>query len=93
MLTHFQAEIARANGYVRHLVWLEHRAGTCLDGGLRIAKFDLTTMRTGRDLVPVERIWQFAVREIALQMGRASGELVLPKRETGEAAFFPASRG
>jgi len=72
---HFQAEIARANEYLRHLVWFEHRAGTCLDGRLRVAKFDLTTMRT------------------ALQMGRASGELVLPKRETGEVAFFSCIEG
>jgi hypothetical protein len=35
-----------------------------------------------------DRIWDFAVSEIALQLGKPSNELLLPNRESLEAIFF-----
>jgi len=93
---YFQEEIANANDYLTHLVWFQDRVGTCLDGALhdwidirkRRAEVDWTAVRAGVDLVPKERIWHFALHEIAIQVGRVPAELVLPNRETSEAAFF-----
>ena len=40
------------------------------------------------DAVPVDRIWDFAVNEIARQVGKPANELLLPNRQAIEAAFF-----
>jgi hypothetical protein len=40
------------------------------------------------DLVPVDRIWNFAVTEIGRQLGKPASELLLPNRQAIEAAFF-----
>jgi len=93
----FQNEIATINGYLTHVIWFEDRVDTHLEGRLvdwinirrRRAKLDLTAaIRAGIDLVPVDPIWNFALNEIARQIGKPSSELLLPKREDIEALFF-----
>jgi hypothetical protein len=91
----FQKEIAVANGYLTHVIWFEDRVDTYLEGRLcdwidirrRRSKRDpLAAIRAGVDLVPVDRIWDFAVTEIARQIGKS--ELLLPNRQAIEMAFF-----
>jgi hypothetical protein len=93
----FQMEIATINNYVTHVIWFEDRVDTHLDGRLRDritiwrrgTKLDLAAViRAGIDLVPVDRIWSFAVNEIARQVGKPANELLLPKREAIEGAFL-----
>ena len=88
---------ATTNGYLTHLIWFEDRVDTHLEGRLvdwiniwrRRAKLDLAAaIRAGIDLVPVDPIWNFALNEIARQIGKPSSELLLPKREDIEALFF-----
>jgi hypothetical protein len=93
----FQKEIAVTNGYLTHVIWFEDRVDTYLEGRLcdwidirrrRSKRDDSVAIRAGVDLVPTDRIWNFAVDEIALQRGKPASELVLPNRQAIEAAFF-----
>jgi hypothetical protein len=93
----FQLEIATINGYLTHVIWFEDRVYTHLDGRLcdwitiwrRRPKLDqVAVIRTAVDLVPVDQIWDFAVNEIARQVGKPANELLLPNRQAIEVAFF-----
>ncbi len=93
----FQHGISTINDYLTHLIWFEDRVDTYLDGRLCdwIAiwrgrpKLNLeAAIRAGVDLVPVDRIWNFAVTEIGRQLGKPASELLLPNRQAIEAAFF-----
>jgi hypothetical protein len=93
----FQHEIATINGYLSHVIWFEDRVDTYLEGRLcdwiRIwrsrPKLDqAAVIRTAVDLVPVDRIWDFAVKEIARQLSKPASELLVPNRQAIESAFF-----
>jgi hypothetical protein len=93
----FQKEIAVTNCYLTHVIWFEDRVDTYLEGRLcdwidirrrRSKRDDSVAIRAGVDLVPTDRIWNFAVSEIALQLGKPASELLLPDREPIEVAFF-----
>jgi hypothetical protein len=93
----FQKEIAVTNGYLTHVIWFEDRVDTYLEGRLcdwidirrrRSKRDDSVAIRAGVDLVPTDRIWNFAVSEIARQVGKPTIELLLPNRGAIEAAFF-----
>jgi len=92
-----QKEVAIANGYSAHIIWFEDRVDTYLEGRLcdwidiwrRRTKLDqAAVIRAGVDLVPVDRIWDFAVSEIARQLGKPANELLLPNRQVIETDFF-----
>ena len=93
----FQHEIATINRYLTHVIWFEDRVYTHLDGRLcdwitiwrRRPKLDqAAVIRTAVDLVPVDQIWDFAVNEIARQVGKPANELLLPNQQAIEVAFF-----
>ncbi len=93
----FEIEIATANRYFAHVRWWKDRVDTHLDGLLadflertgRRTERDLgPAIRAGVDLVPVDRIWEFAVNEIGRQLGKPSSELLMPNREAVEMMFF-----
>jgi hypothetical protein len=94
---YYEAEIAAENGYLTHVIWFEDRVDTHLDGRLcdwitiwrDRPKLDQTAViQAGVGLVPVDPIWDFAVNEIARQVGKPASELLLPNRQAIEAAFF-----
>jgi hypothetical protein len=98
---YFEIEIATVNGNFLHVVWWKDRVGTHLDG--RLADFlDITRKRKGPDLtpaiqasvdlVPVQRIWDFAIAAIARQLAKPPNELLLPDRDAAEANFFAMVR-
>jgi len=83
----FQHEIATINGYLKHEIWFEDRVGTYLDGRLcdwitiwwgRPKRDQAAVIRAGVDLVSTDRIWSFAVNEIARQIGKPPNDLLLP---------------
>jgi len=93
----FQNEIAAINGYLTYVIWFQDRVDTYLEGRLcdwidirrRRSKRDpLAAIRAGVDLVPVDRIGDFAVNEIARQIGKPANDLLLPNRQAIEVAFF-----
>jgi hypothetical protein len=89
--------MATINGHLKHAIWFEDRVDTHLDGRLcdwiniwrRRSKLNLeAAVRAGIDLVPVDRVWDFAGNEIARQIGKPPNDLILPNRQAIEAAFF-----
>jgi len=93
----YEREIAIANGYLANVIWFEDRVDTHLDGRLcdwvtiwrsRPKLDQAAVIRDGIDLVPVDRIWDFAVNEIARQVGKPASELLIPNRQAVEAVFF-----
>ena len=70
------------------LIWKEGFAiGSDIWRG-RPKRDQAAVIRAGVDLVPIDRIWDFAVNEIARQLGKPASELLLPNRQAIEAAFF-----
>jgi hypothetical protein len=91
---HFELEIARSNNHLTRVVWFEDRVHTFLHrlGDLierrNKTKLDVAAIKAGVDLAPVDRVWNFALKEIAHQLGKLPGELLLPDRNAIEATFF-----
>ena len=94
---YYEREIAAANGYLTYVIWFEGRVDTYLDGRLcdwidnwrcRTNLDQAAVIRAGVDLIPVDRIWNFAMNEIARQIGKPVSELLLPNRQAIEAVFF-----
>jgi len=90
----FELEIATLNRYSQHVRWLEDQVEFFLE---RLA-YSIATdkkkdhrelaIRTGVNLVLVDRIWKFAITEIAGQLAKTPDELLLPDRDDIEATFF-----
>jgi len=93
----FQREIAVKNGYLTRINWFEDRVSTYLECRLagwieskgRTAEIDMAAaVRASIDLVPVDMIWEFAVKEIARQLDKEPSELLLPNWEAAAKALF-----
>jgi hypothetical protein len=96
---HFEAEVATTNKYLTHVVWWEDRFDTYLDRlgdwieRMRRTKLDPTAaVQEGLSLVPVNRIWSFALNEITRQLAIPANELHLPDREVIEKLLFARVR-
>jgi hypothetical protein len=91
---YFQLEIARVNNNLTYVMWFAHRVREFLDAvsySIDVGdgpKIDLVTAKVGIELVPVDRVWKFAIDEIALQLAIPGDELLQPNRQALEAAFF-----
>jgi hypothetical protein len=93
---YFEEEIATINQYSTYTLWWGDRVSTFLDRlsdwieiwGRGTKRNPLPVLRTSLNLIMKDRIWDFAVSEIALQLGKPSNELLLPNRESLEAIFF-----
>ena len=92
----FEEEIATINQYPTYTLWWGDRVSTFLDRlndwieiwGRGTKRNPLPVLRTSLNLIMKDRIWDFGVSEIALQLGKPSNELLLPNRESLEAIFF-----
>jgi len=93
---HFEEEVATLNQYSTYTLWWGDRVSTFLDRlndwieiwGRATKRNPLPVLRTSLNLIMKDRIWDFAVSEIALQLGKPSNDLLLPNRESLEAIFF-----
>jgi hypothetical protein len=92
----FEEEIATINQYSTYTLWRRDRVSTFLDRlsdwieiwGRGTKRNPLPVLRTSLNLIMKDRIWDFGVSEIALQLGKPSNEIFLPNREALEADFF-----
>ena len=93
---YFEEETATINRYSTYTLWWGDRVSTFLERlsdwieiwGRGTKRNPLPVLRTSLNLIMKDRIWDFAVSEIALQLGKPSNEIFLPNRETLEADFF-----
>jgi hypothetical protein len=82
--------------YLKRINWFEDRVDTFLarlvdwiESKDSKVKIDVASaVRAGIELVPVDAVWDFAVKEIARQLDVPPAELALPNRTTVEKAFF-----